>query len=105
MMPAIYGNAYEIVQAPEYVAIRYEMIHETDHPARWPPPHRIGRARIPRRCTRALGGQLAVIETTNFTDRTHFGYNNRYNSEKFTLTERFTRRAEHVAVAGHFQRS
>ncbi len=22
-----------------------------------------------------------VVETTNFTDRTHFGYNNRYNSE------------------------
>jgi hypothetical protein len=29
MMPAIYGNAYEIVQAPGTVAIRYEMIHET----------------------------------------------------------------------------
>ena len=35
-------------------------------------------------------GNSLVIETTNFTDRTHFGYNNRYNSEKFTLTERFT---------------
>jgi hypothetical protein len=30
------------------------------------------------------------VVTTNFTDKTHFGYNNRYNSEKFTLTERFT---------------
>src|SRR5688572_3391507 len=29
MMPAIYGNQYEIVQAPGWVAIRYEMIHET----------------------------------------------------------------------------
>jgi hypothetical protein len=29
MMPAIYGNAYEIVQAPGFVAIRYEMVHET----------------------------------------------------------------------------
>ena len=29
MMPAIYGNSYQIVQAPGYVAIRYEMIHET----------------------------------------------------------------------------
>ncbi len=37
MMPAIYGNAYEIVQTPDSVAIRYEMIHETrDHPARRP---------------------------------------------------------------------
>ena len=29
MMPAIYGNSYQIHQAPGYVAIRYEMIHET----------------------------------------------------------------------------
>jgi hypothetical protein len=29
MMPAIYGNSYEIVQAPGMVAIRYEMVHET----------------------------------------------------------------------------
>ena len=29
MMPAIYGNAYDITQAPGMVAIRYEMIHET----------------------------------------------------------------------------
>ncbi len=28
MMPAIYGNSYDIVQAPGYVVIRYEMIHE-----------------------------------------------------------------------------
>ena len=28
MMPAIYGNAYEIVQGPGWVGIRYEMIHE-----------------------------------------------------------------------------
>jgi hypothetical protein len=30
------------------------------------------------------------VETKNFTSRTHFGYNNRFNSEQFTLTERFT---------------
>ena len=29
MMPAIYGNSYQIVQGPGYVAIRYEMVHET----------------------------------------------------------------------------
>src|SRR5436190_22731711 len=29
MMPAIYGNAYQIVQTPDAIAIRYEMIHET----------------------------------------------------------------------------
>jgi hypothetical protein len=29
MMPAIYGNSYEILQGPGYVAIKYEMINET----------------------------------------------------------------------------
>ena len=29
MLPAIYGDSYQIVQGPGYVAIRYEMIHET----------------------------------------------------------------------------
>ena len=35
-------------------------------------------------------GNTLVVETTNFTNRTHFGYNNRYNSEKYKLVERFT---------------
>ena len=91
MMPAIYGNAYEIVQTRDAVAIRYEMIHET----------RIipldGRPRIGTAIKEYVGdarghwdGNTLVVETTNFTNRTHFGYNNRYNSEKFVLTERFT---------------
>jgi hypothetical protein len=91
MMPAIYGNAYEIVQSPDYVAIRYEMIHETrviplDNRARIGPAIReyMGDARG------HWEGNSLVVETTNFTDRTHFGYNNRYNSQKFTLVERFT---------------
>ena len=91
MMPAIYGNAYEIVQTPEHVAIRYEMIHET----RVIPLD--GRPRVGPAVRQYLGdargrwdGNTLVVETTNFTDRTHFGYNNRYNSEKFKLTERFT---------------
>ena len=91
MMPAIYGNAYEIVQTPETIAIRYEMIHET----------RIipldGRPHLPAGVRQLMGdargrfdGDTLVVETTNFTDRTHFGYNNRYNSEKLKLVERFT---------------
>jgi hypothetical protein len=35
-------------------------------------------------------GTTLVVETTNFTNKTHFGYNNRYNSEKLRLIERFT---------------
>jgi hypothetical protein len=91
MMPAIYGNAYEIVQAPDYVAIRYEMIHETRIIPLDDRPH------VSSAIREYLGdarghweGNSLVVVTTNFTDRTHFGYNNRYNSQKFTLTERFT---------------
>jgi hypothetical protein len=29
MTPASYGNSYHILQTPDYVAIRYEMVHET----------------------------------------------------------------------------
>jgi hypothetical protein len=91
MMPAIYGNAYEIVQSPDYVAIRYEMIHETRIIPFDSRPH-LGPA-VRQYFGDARGrweGTSLVVETTNFTDRTHFGYNNRYNSEKLTLIERFT---------------
>lgn len=27
MIPVIYGNSYQILQTPGYVAIRYEMVH------------------------------------------------------------------------------
>ena len=91
MMPAIYGNAYEIVQTPEHVAIRYEMIHDTRIIPLDNRPH-VGAA-VRGYLGDARGrweGNALVVETTNFTNRTHFGYNNRYNSEKFRLTERFT---------------
>ena len=29
MVPGVYGNSYQIVQAPGFVAIRYEMVHDT----------------------------------------------------------------------------
>jgi len=90
-MPAIYGNAYEIVQTPDSVAIRYEMIHETRIIPLDGRPH-VGSA-VREYLGDARGrweGNSLVVETTNFTDKTHFGYNNRYNSEKFTLIERFT---------------
>jgi hypothetical protein len=91
MMPAIYGNAYQIVQTRETIAIRYEMIHETriiplDGRAHAGPHVRLlmGDARG------RFDGDTLIVETTNFTSRTHFGYNNRYNSEKLKLVERFT---------------
>jgi hypothetical protein len=105
MMPAIYGNSYEITQSPGFVAIRYEMIHEArlipvDPSASGSPRAQStndGRERLSPAIRLYMGdahgrwdGNTLVVETTNFTDRTHMGYNFRYNSEKYTLTERFT---------------
>ena len=89
MMPAIYGNQYEIVQAPGSVAILYEMIHETriiplDGRARVSPAihHDMGDARG------RWDGDTLVVETTNFKERS--AYRNA-NPDRLKLTERFTR--------------
>ena len=73
MIPEAYGNAYEIHQAPGYVAIRYEQIHE----ARIIPvdqrPH-VGRA-VQAYMGDARGhwdGDTLVVETTNFKERPTF---------------------------------
>ena len=91
MMPAIYGNSYEITQSPDAVAIRYEMIHEARVVSLDGRPHVSAAIREYVGDARARwDGNTLVVETTNFTDRTHMGYNFRYNSERYTLTERFT---------------
>jgi hypothetical protein len=87
MMPAIYGNSYEITQAPGIVAIRYEMIHET----------RIipldGRPAPPKSLHSFMGyargrfeGDTLVVETTNFDPRT--AYRNA-NADTLKVIERF----------------
>jgi hypothetical protein len=87
MMPAIYGNAYDITQGPGYVAIRYEMIHEV----------RIisldGRPRLPPGLTFYMGdarghweGDSLVVETTNFNPAAAY----RNASGELKITERFT---------------
>ena len=91
MMPAIYGNAYQIVQAPDTIAIRYEMIHETRIIPLGGRPHLGGGVHELMGDARGrFDGDTLVVETTNFTNRTHFGYNDRYNSAKLRLVERFT---------------
>jgi hypothetical protein len=88
MMPAIYGNAYEIVQGPGYVAITYEMVHEARVIPLTPAPH-VGEG-IRMYMGDAKGhweGNTLVVETTNFTDKIAY----RGSSEHLTLTERFTR--------------
>jgi hypothetical protein len=89
MMPSIYGNQFEIVQSPGYVAIRYEMIHET----RVIPLD--NRAALDKSITQDMGdgrgrweGDTLVITTTNFKDRSVY---RNADAETLTLTERFQR--------------
>jgi len=88
MMPAIYGNAYDITQAPGVVAIRYEMIHETrviplDDSAR--PGKTI--ASFMGAARGRWDGNTLVVETKNFNDR---GAYRNANPDSFVLVERFT---------------
>ena len=85
MMPAIYGNAYDITQAPGLVAIRYEMIHET----RIIPLNDSPRTGLLSHMGDARGrwdGNTLVVETTNFDPRSAY----QSGSSKMKLTERFT---------------
>jgi hypothetical protein len=86
MMPAIYGNSYEIHQGPGFVAIRYEMIHET----RIIPLDQ--RAHVGSKIKSYMGdargswdGSTLVVETTNFLPQAA----NRGASENLRLVERF----------------
>jgi hypothetical protein len=88
MLPAGYNNNHRIVQAPGYVVIFSEMMHD----ARIIPLD--SRPHLPASVRQLFGdsrgrweGKTLVIETTNFTDKTNF----RGSGENMRLTERFTR--------------
>jgi hypothetical protein len=87
MVPGPYNNNYQIIQNRDSVAIDVEMIHDT----------RIipldGRSHIPASIRRWMGdsvghwdGDTLVVDTTNFTDKTHF----RGADRNLHVVERFT---------------
>ena len=91
MMPAIYGNSYQIVQGQGFVAIRYEMIHET----RVIPLD--GRPHVAKGIHLDMGGarghwegDTLVVDTTNFNQRSIFRNG---NADTLRIVERFTRTA------------
>jgi hypothetical protein len=90
MMPSFYNNNYQIVQAPGYVIILVEMIHD----ARVIPLD--GRPHVDASIRQWMGdprghweGTTLVVETANFNDKTRF----QRAGEKMKLVERFTRTA------------
>jgi len=87
MRPIIYGSSYDITQAPGYVVIRYEMIHD----ARVIPLDR--RPRLSAAIRQYMGdsrgwweGDTLAVETTNI----HEAMNYRGASSGLKVTERFT---------------
>ena len=88
MLPVVYNNGLQIVQAPGYVAIQKEMIHETRVIPTTP------RDRVGPKLESWLGtpqgrweGDTLVVETANFNGRMpYLG-----SSARMTLTERYTR--------------
>jgi hypothetical protein len=90
LTPALNNAGNEIVQAPGYVVIRNEMIHE----ARVVPLD--GSAHVAPEIEGLLGdsrghweGDALVVETTNFTDRTKIG--GVRHSAALKIVERYTR--------------
>ena len=88
MVPGPYNNNYQIVQTKDYVMIDVEMIHD----ARIIPLN--GRPHLPQSIRKWMGdsvghweGDTLVVDTTNFTDKTHY----RGADDKLHVIERFTR--------------
>lgn len=87
--PSLYNNAYQILQVPGYVILRYEMIHDariipiSDGP--------LPESDIRLWMGRARGyfeGNTLIVETTNFTDRS--AIRGHAHTDQLTVTERFT---------------
>ena len=88
MLPAIYGDSYQIVQGQGFVAIRIEMIHETRIIPLGNQPHASKGIALDMGDPRGhFEGSTLVVETTNFRDRTIYRNG---NPATFKLVERFT---------------
>jgi len=102
VIPVVYNNGNQIIQAPGYVVFRNEMIHE----ARVIPLD--GRGHVDSKIRMFMGdsrghweGDTLVVETTNFTDKDAIGSNGAgypgdpgYHSDQLKIVERFTRISE-----------
>jgi hypothetical protein len=90
MMPSFYNNNYQILQAPGYVTILVEMIHDVRIIPIDARPH------VDPSVRQWMGdprghweGNTLVVETTNFNDKVRF----QRASQNMRLVERFTRTA------------
>jgi hypothetical protein len=87
-LPGPYNNNLQIVQAPGYVMLFTEMIHDARVVPMDGRPHNSPGVRAWMGDSRGRwDGDTLVVDTTNFTDRTNF----RGSGENLHLIERFTR--------------
>ncbi len=99
VIPVIYGNGNEIVQAPGYVVFRNEMIHESRVISLDGRPHISPAIRMYMGDSRGhWEGDTLVVVTTNLNDKVAIGSNGAgypgdpgYHSLALKVTERFTR--------------
>ena len=95
MTQANYGASYQILQTKDYVAIRYEMIHETrlipiDGRAGARPHVSLKIRSYFGDATARWDGNTLVVDTTNFSDKQNY----RGAGEDLHMVERFTRTAQ-----------
>jgi hypothetical protein len=94
-MPTGYNNNYQIVQTPDYVAIRYEMMPETRIIPLDGRPHLAATTRLWMGDSRGhWEGDTLVVETTNYSDKTTFRFP--ASNETLKVTERFTRTSDNA---------
>jgi len=91
MMPAIYGNSYQILQAPGYVTIVYEMIHEIRVIPLDGRPHAATSVRSYMGDARGhWEGDTLVVDVTGLNDETWFDRAGNFHSESLRVVEQFT---------------
>jgi hypothetical protein len=89
MLPGQYGNSYQIVQGPGFVAIRYEMVHDTRIIPLDRRPHAGKPIALDMGDARGhWEGDTLVVETTNFKARSVY---RNANPDTLRLVERFKR--------------
>ncbi|MDE0004821.1 MAG: hypothetical protein OXQ29_19190 [Rhodospirillaceae bacterium] len=95
MLPSAYNNNFHLVQTPDHVLLLKEMVHETRVvPLDGRPPMHDSVRQWLGSSRGHWEGDTLVVETTNFTHKTHF----QSTSEHMRLTERFTRVADDVLI-------
>ena len=95
MISSFYNNNYRIVQAPGYVAIYIEMVHDVRVIPLDSRPH------LPREIRSWMGdsighweGDTLVVDTTNFNGKSSF----RGSDENLHVIERFRRTGDHTLL-------